>query len=212
MTNSALAVKILTWSCNLQAIPIGCGTRLTLSSLSRRFSGPITMHEAQGSHQDLACTFPLLKITSGTSGAESLSSGIPEPTPAKWFPDPEIVYGRNWRKRIRNIATLGSTGMCYERSRILYSSPFRHLRPLESTGIIFYYYNVKPLIEDRRLTFLYMPDQWIIWGLGLPKIQDIMAYSKTPTVIIIGAGPSGIATAHKLKTELGFNDFLACVE
>ncbi|KAH6972186.1 monooxygenase [Ilyonectria sp. MPI-CAGE-AT-0026] len=35
-----------------------------------------------------------------------------------------------------------------------------------------------------------------------------MAYSKTPTVIIIGAGPSGIATAHKLKTELGFNDFL----
>ncbi|KAF7554734.1 hypothetical protein G7Z17_g2713 [Cylindrodendrum hubeiense] len=35
-----------------------------------------------------------------------------------------------------------------------------------------------------------------------------MAYSKTPTVIILGAGPSGIATAHKLKSELGFNDFL----
>ncbi|VUC25614.1 unnamed protein product [Clonostachys rosea] len=28
------------------------------------------------------------------------------------------------------------------------------------------------------------------------------------TVIIIGAGPSGIATAHKLKAKLGFDDFL----
>ncbi|KAM5342242.1 hypothetical protein ACJ41O_013208 [Fusarium nematophilum] len=33
-------------------------------------------------------------------------------------------------------------------------------------------------------------------------------HSETPTVIILGAGPSGIATAHKLKWDLGFDNFL----
>lgn len=28
------------------------------------------------------------------------------------------------------------------------------------------------------------------------------------TIIIVGAGPSGIAMAHKLKHELGFEDFI----
>jgi len=28
-----------------------------------------------------------------------------------------------------------------------------------------------------------------------------------PEVIVIGAGPSGIALAHTLKHKLGFNDF-----
>lgn len=32
--------------------------------------------------------------------------------------------------------------------------------------------------------------------------------SNAPNVIILGAGPSGIATAHKLKSDLGFDDFL----
>ncbi|OJZ79600.1 hypothetical protein ASPFODRAFT_66055 [Aspergillus luchuensis CBS 106.47] len=35
-----------------------------------------------------------------------------------------------------------------------------------------------------------------------------MASSYAPTAIIIGAGPSGIAMAYRLKHELGFNDFL----
>jgi cation diffusion facilitator CzcD-associated flavoprotein CzcO len=29
-----------------------------------------------------------------------------------------------------------------------------------------------------------------------------------PSAIIIGAGPSGIAMAHKMEYELGFNDFI----
>jgi uncharacterized NAD(P)/FAD-binding protein YdhS len=31
--------------------------------------------------------------------------------------------------------------------------------------------------------------------------------TKDVSAIIIGAGPSGIAMAHKLKQKLGFNDF-----
>lgn len=31
------------------------------------------------------------------------------------------------------------------------------------------------------------------------------------SAIIIGAGPSGIALAHKLKQKLGFEDFTVCL-
>lgn len=30
---------------------------------------------------------------------------------------------------------------------------------------------------------------------------------ESPEIIVIGAGPSGIALAHTLKHKLGFNDF-----
>lgn len=35
-----------------------------------------------------------------------------------------------------------------------------------------------------------------------------MAAAYSPNAIIIGAGPSGIALAYRLKHELGFEDFL----
>jgi cation diffusion facilitator CzcD-associated flavoprotein CzcO len=34
-----------------------------------------------------------------------------------------------------------------------------------------------------------------------------MAPTSSPNAIIIGAGPSGIALAYKLKSKLGFEDF-----
>lgn len=56
--------------------------------------------------------------------------------------------------------------------------------------------------------FATTPTSW-----RLPGFTTLLyAKHKMTNAIIIGAGPSGIAMAHKLKQKLGFDDFMVCCD